>query len=534
MSRVSYDVSEVPNEIWMIISSFAARESLAQLCSVSHEFHSKFISLLYGNILDPPLDADRCSDLLRTLGNAMPFGRPHLAERVRMLAVEYGADRSNCRDDPPPTTALKNMCRLIPGAESMSGSLLRVLHWHTVAGLDELGLLLGAPGHFPNLTELVVSTHGRNKNFNFIQIAGLEVLGLKILLDNVYPEQEALCYRLAEALQMLPVSSPFLHKFKLNLEIPYHWEFPSSAYSEFITALNAIYLPFLTTLEFSVNFDCDYGYFDYDSPPSFPKTNLSPILSSHPNLLHLTLSTPDAKLPVDASFLPQLRSFEGSFTDAIVISSHQRELKTLTITFVRSKYQGILESIESRGLPRHPRLTHLRVRAVDTEGSTRKMSENLTSDSFAQLVSSFPNLTRLDICISEPMTEYSEELALLTRLQNIRLQERRTYVCTHSACYDPDRNNKCAIPTRPISVVFPSSDYAEEVDFILPSLPQLASVEIHILGDHRSSGFDWSDNEFEITHLPAEMELTYCFTVIRKQDGAEVVLSDTHIVSDTR
>ncbi|KAJ7823512.1 hypothetical protein B0H14DRAFT_3146038, partial [Mycena olivaceomarginata] len=55
----SYDVSYIPPELWAIIAGFASRQSLARLCAASHEFYSKFLPLLYGNILDPSLTVDQ-------------------------------------------------------------------------------------------------------------------------------------------------------------------------------------------------------------------------------------------------------------------------------------------------------------------------------------------------------------------------------------------------------------------------------------------------------------------------------------------
>lgn len=179
--NVSYDVSEIPPELWAAIATFASRQCLARLCAASHEFYSKFSPLLYGNIFDPSLTQFKSSALVKTLSEARaPSGRPHLAEQVQQLKLT-----SCIADIKPVKKLLQNMRRLIPGAELRSGSVLRVLHWHLAAGalilvprrsicsntlsfkgLDELGKILGAPGHFPNLKELFVSTTGTNNNFN--------------------------------------------------------------------------------------------------------------------------------------------------------------------------------------------------------------------------------------------------------------------------------------------------------------------------------------------------------------------------------
>jgi hypothetical protein len=172
IQNVSYNVSDVPPELWAHIATFASRASLARLCSASHEFYSKFSPLLYGDIIYPPLTASQSSSLMETISNAEtpPFRQPHVAAKIQQLSVtDRGAGRSVDTIEArakAATDSLRNMYRPIPGAESTSGSVLRVLHWDLEAGMDELGVILGARRHFPNLKELVVSTMGTNNNFN--------------------------------------------------------------------------------------------------------------------------------------------------------------------------------------------------------------------------------------------------------------------------------------------------------------------------------------------------------------------------------
>jgi hypothetical protein len=64
------------------------------------------------------------------------------------------------------TDSLKNLYLLISESEPR-GSSLRVLHWNMAAGLNELGQIIGAPGNFPNLRELAVSSDpDTNSNFD--------------------------------------------------------------------------------------------------------------------------------------------------------------------------------------------------------------------------------------------------------------------------------------------------------------------------------------------------------------------------------
>jgi hypothetical protein len=174
IQNISYNISDVPPELWAHIATFASRASLARLCSASHEFYSKFSPLLYGDIIDPPLTAAQSSSLLETLSNVetSSFRQPHVAAKIQQLSltdrgglVDRNVDTIKARVRAA-TDSLRNMYRPIPGAESVNGSVLRVLHWQLAAGMDELGVILGTRGHFPNLKELVVSTTGTNNNFN--------------------------------------------------------------------------------------------------------------------------------------------------------------------------------------------------------------------------------------------------------------------------------------------------------------------------------------------------------------------------------
>ncbi|KAJ7655684.1 hypothetical protein DFH06DRAFT_1200719 [Mycena polygramma] len=538
--KVTYNVSEIPPELWATIASFATRHSLARLCSASHEFYSKFSPLLYGRIIDPPLTAAQSLALVRTLSEARtPFGQPHPAERIQQLSLTDGRARrdwASIKERRKATTdSLRNMYRLIPGNESMSGSLLRVLHWDLAAGMNELGAILGAPGHFPNLKELRVSTSGENNNFNFIQIGGLEVLGLTLDLhpyEETYEEGNKLCYKLAEALQMLSSSSPLLHTLLLKLEIPFaEDEFPYSGFSDLVAALNLVHLRLLQTLNLSINVDPDIGDMGFVNFDQLPTADFCPFLASNTTISALTLSVLGTKLAKDTSFLPRLRSFEGSFEDSAIICDHQRQLETLVIRLIHRMWSdNLLPSFRTLPLPSRSSLTKLRILAVDNAGSTEKLTNELSPASFAELVSSFPNFTDLDVCISKRMVEYREKLNLLANLKCLRLREYRTTICTHWEC-DFGDTRTCPGPKTPVTRIFPASDYVAEFALLLPSLPQLARIEINILGDHVSQMPEGDD---DVLFEPAQVELEYSFSVIRKPGKPPVVSTDARIVSDTR
>ncbi|KAJ7674469.1 hypothetical protein B0H14DRAFT_3067516 [Mycena olivaceomarginata] len=534
---VSYDVSNVLPELWATIATFASRQTLARLSAASREFYYKLSPLLYGNIFEPPLTAVQSSALIETLGKARtPSGRPHLAEQVQHLKLTpIGTGRTPEAIKAQNKTAsdvLRNMYRLIPGAESRSGSVLRVLHWNLTAGLDELGTILGAPGHFPNLKELFVSTTGTNNNFNFIQIRGLEVLGITFslwLYDECYENGNKLCYKLAEAMQMLPSSSPLLHTLRLSLNISFtEDEFPYQGFHDLVDTINLVHLPVLATLDISVETDPD----DFDVPHDIlPSADFSSFMASHPTLLRLALrGTQPLKKP---SSFPCLRSFDGSFKDsATICNGNPPLLETLAITFLHSRWSDdIFPSFQVVPLVNHMRLTKLQIAAMTSgSGSAVKLTNELSPASFVSLVGSFPNLTDLDICISKPMTKYRETLLLLTKLRSLRFQEYRTYLCTcpHFECIE---GGKCYGPKKPIKKVFPPQDYTAELLLLLPTLRHLASMDINILGDHM---FPIPECNEDMIFEDVAIEVDYRFSVVRKPGTSSQVILNTRVSRDRR
>ncbi|KAJ7736929.1 hypothetical protein B0H16DRAFT_1573139 [Mycena metata] len=529
----TYDVSDVPPELWAHIGTFASRQSLARLCAASQKFHSLFSPLLYGSIIDPPLNSSQSSALITALGSSQTPNRRlwHPAARIQQLSLT---------DDPGSRTsaAIKSQRQAVvdflmnmytgPNGLVMNGSVLRVLHWDLAAGLDDLGRIMGVPGRFPNLRELVVSTTGTNNNFNFIQIRGLEVLRFTLNLDvydDFYDAGNKLCFRLAEALQMLPLSSPLLRTLQLKLTIGFDEdEFPYLGFGDLVDAINLVHLPALTTLDLSFGLPPNMDQFP-DGPPDFlPDADFSPFLASHPTLLDLTLSASGTKLKEDSCFLPSVRFFSGSFEDAIFICAAQRELETLVLTFVNWSFNW--PEFRTRPLATHLSLTSLRVRAVDRGGSVQKLTNELSPASLAQLATSFPNLTHLDICISERLKKYRKAISTLTKLEILKIQEYRTTVCTHFECYPSE---KCPGPKRRATKVFPSAEYAKELSLLLPALSQVASIELTILGDHIYDEFD--DDPDIFSH---QMELNYQFSVVRRSGDTKIVVKHACVVSDTR
>jgi len=237
------------------------------------------------------------------------------------------------------------------------------------------------------------------------------------------------------------------------------------------------------------------------------------------------------KITNDISILPRLRSFEGSFEHSTVICNHQRPLETLVITLVQPPWwENSVHPNLSIPLASHLSLTKLHVLALEDDGRAVKLTKELSPASLAQLASSFPKLVDLDTRISQRMIEYREKLVLLTKLQKLRLQEYKTHICTCPQCSFHE-GGKCYTTKRPVTKVFPPSDYITEFALLLPSLPQLTWIEVHILGDHI---FPVPEANEDILFEPAEMELEYRFSVNRTSSGSEVILNNTHISSDKR
>jgi hypothetical protein len=99
--------------------------------------------------------------------------------------------------------------------------------------------------------------------------------------DREYEDGDKLCYKLAEALQMLPSSSPLLNTLRLNLDIAYDEnEFPYDGFADLVDTINLIHLPLLTTLDMSVKIDEEeFGLVDPDTPL---RPNFSAFLALHP------------------------------------------------------------------------------------------------------------------------------------------------------------------------------------------------------------------------------------------------------------
>ncbi|KAJ7032783.1 hypothetical protein C8F04DRAFT_1106529, partial [Mycena alexandri] len=162
--------------------------------------------------------------------------------------------------------------------------------------------------------------------------------------------------------------------------------------------------------------------------------------------------------------------------------------------------------------------TKLTVRAVDATGQVVKMTNELSSSSLARLVSAFPNLTHLDVCLSRRISNYRKSLIRLTHLQSLRVQEYRK---TSAGRWNP------------VTAIFPAAEYTNELRRLAPSLSQLTTVEFSVLGDNVDEGEGSSHcacgGDCEQMDSPPEMTVDYRFSVVRTSSEVSFVLRDTHV-----
>jgi hypothetical protein len=189
----SAPISRVPPELWAIIASFSSRPTIARLCLLSRAFNTIFLPQLYTNLLDPDLTIKQSSLILKTLclsPSALSTSH-HPASLIRKLSVKDDVSTMSPEYSKAQTAlavqVLDNM-RMRPLAEPQGPSLLRVLHWGLLAGVDELGRILSSPGMFPHLRELIVTSKGANKNFN---VSPMLCIRAEIHLLPVHPDSRS-------------------------------------------------------------------------------------------------------------------------------------------------------------------------------------------------------------------------------------------------------------------------------------------------------------------------------------------------------
>ncbi|KAJ7245682.1 hypothetical protein C8J57DRAFT_1476284 [Mycena rebaudengoi] len=321
-------------------------------------------------------------------------------------------------------------------------------------------------------------------------------------------------FKLGEAIQMLPSSSPYLHTLLLKLDLSC-WEdmFPWEAFEDLIAALNGIHLPSLVSFDLSI----DIKWSGDEENDDVPSPSFTPFLTAHPQLLHLKLALP-GKLPVyDAACLPCLRSFTGPFIHCASVVAHKRALKTLCIILTHSPSFLFDSDFRPENFPStiHSSLTKLQVwhdaTAVETYPWCQKFS-GLCPKSLFVLVSAFPDIVHLDICLKGKIKDYRDSLTALSKLNYLRIQQYRV-----AETYERYLDKK------PASDLFPAEEYISEINALLPSHSQLSTIDIRVIGDVVPWGQLSCCGE-DLMWAPHELWLRYRFSVLRTAGDAQAVL----------
>ncbi|KAJ7736928.1 hypothetical protein B0H16DRAFT_1573138 [Mycena metata] len=212
--------------------------------------------------------------------------------------------------------------------------------------------------------------------------------------------------------------------------------------------------------------------------------------------------------------------------------SPQRQLRQLDISLIHDhRYEFHPSPTFILPPAAHLLLTTLRINPVDSLGSTMKMTNELSPNSFHQVVHTFPNLTHLDVPINKPMAEYCQALMPLTKLEYLRLRQYRT--------------RRMGPPNWPATLIFPPTEYNQQFDLILPSLRRLVVIEVSVSADiypasdelwdsgrdlESDSEWEWnSESDFEQVWSSPEMKVDYSFSVMRRSSSAYVVLQNAQV-----
>ncbi|KAJ7072719.1 hypothetical protein C8F01DRAFT_1105052 [Mycena amicta] len=513
-------IHAVPPELCALIAHYATRSSTARISSSSRRLCTLFSPLLYQNILDPPLTSVQSLRLIETLNADECAFRTHPALLIQRLGLA-NVPKTLLKDDAC-RTALQNMHRLLP---SSVVSHLRSLHWSVSSGIDILGPILGS-SNFPNLKELFVSCEdaGDINTFTFMQKGGLEAFGLSLELNldspNVsFSSAERILFKLTESIQTLPLTSPQLRTLQLKLRICCEIidALPTEARSDFLEALSGLRFSSLQNLDLCVECVSVAGAYG---------ARLNEFVDAHPQLKNLAFNVPESDLTDldDSEFFSTLRSFRGTAADATHLLEQSSHLEEVIIVHIHRWFFDP-PSFRLETLPSLSTLTKFTLRAVDAGGNNvLKSIDEVSAISLKSLVASFPNLTHLDIPISDRLHKYRSTFARLRHLQELRLREYRIQNVPIGSL---------------LSKVLPHHKYVDEIKGLLVSLPKLTDVAVCVLVDDG----DMDDfflpcgcrTDVYVARMldPPEMRVEYEFAVLRSCGVSEVVLVHSDL-SDKR
>nr|GAT56180.1 predicted protein [Mycena chlorophos] len=472
-----------------------------------------FTPLLYQNV--GQLTAIQSLRLIETLNlDICAQQRPHPGGFIRQLYLSHVA--TELVRDGASESALQSIYRFLPAAYEPQ---LRTLHFNVASGINALGSIVV---NFPHLKELFVSCSALDvDNFTFMQKGGLDAFGLalEVDLENTMlecPESEQVLLKLSEAIEKLPLTSPRLHELRFALKIRY-WdedELPLSGLSDLSDSLNCLCFPSLEKLDLA----CDLSYDgELDDLPCF---DLEEFVDNQSQLLHLALDVPDLAL-CDLVGTTRLRSFRGHASDAVhLLAQNDLRLEELHLMYIHRSFSEP-PSLHVPQFPSLSTLTKLSVSLVDACGNAMKFMDELKSQSLQSLVTSFPNLTHLDVPINKLMWTYPDVFSRLTRLESLRLSEHHIQDVPIGAT---------------LSELFPHKPYITEIHRLLPSLAHLKDVAVSLLVDDGDKNELWMPcgcrtNVYVNLMLDMpETRVDYEFVVLRAAARPEVVLAHSEFM----
>ncbi|KAJ7210153.1 hypothetical protein GGX14DRAFT_451506 [Mycena pura] len=499
---------DVPPEIWGMVAKLSCRQTILHLCSVSFRFYSIFNPLLYGMTTIPPLSISQSTLLARTLSerqNQVALRGPRPAMLVRSINVLLDWSRGQ-EQIQKWHAALRNI--------GGPGSALRRLEWNMSDRLDLLDQVLE---YFPNLKEISVKCDDcENISFNVSLVAFL-AFGPTLI---IYHKWGSSWNQLNEALKALPSSSSHLNSLKLQLKIKSDWDsesesgslrFPWDKYSEVIMTINQLRFPVLTSLALS------FGIAEECRNPS-PVAVFSSFLREHPLLSDLTLSGSGMCTDAKGAHFPQLRVLTGLVEHCVPILVHAGEPEQLNLTISKElMYCSSEDSGTAKILQSDVGAT---IRRLNVGIAGKPDWQRFSPYLFSCLASAFPNVTQLDIQFTKQMSKYQDSFVTLPALE---------YLCIRKNKWIPEKNR-----TKATNIIFPTTAYAARINKILPSLPNLSTVDLILRGlrytPEGDRGVPWCEScdqmWSEVTYPTLEVDLR--FSVDRTGESglqeAEVVL----------
>ncbi|KAJ7768895.1 hypothetical protein B0H16DRAFT_1518555 [Mycena metata] len=305
-------------------------------------------------------------------------------------------------------------------------------------------------GYFPNLKHLsvkcqvVYEEEADNEQipsrFDFIRVLGLESLQCNLIFPYYSEPFELDCkpaWRIIrQHLRNLPTLSPDLHTLSLHIRLRAHPDPPREwdLDTDLATAINELCLSALRSFDFSI-YTVGFNIRNDDD------IDFARMLHANPFLEDLTLNLQGVFIPPDLC-LPRLRSFTGRFNDCATILENSRELHHLTVVFP-----------EDEPMPpvwmSYPNYTvkSLDARSVAADGRLCRYPSLISEATLTYLAVVLPNLTHLDVSLSEHMSHYRDAFLALPALQHLGLRVHQR-VCTPERLLPRPHRRRPPLPPR--------------------------------------------------------------------------------------